>query len=56
MIKSFKERIAQCDVTHDELVKMRNDLAFGRNPNKQLKSDVIACLGMLRDILDEARQ
>lgn len=56
MAEDFIRRIRECDITHDELTRLRVDVVYGGILKKDTKLEINACLGVLRDILDEARE
>lgn len=56
MSDDFIRRIRECDITHDELTQLRVAIVYGGILKKDTKMEINACLGVLRDILDEARK
>lgn len=54
--EKFKKAIANSDVSHDDLTRLRAVVVYSRIPSKAERHEISQCLGVLRDILDEARK
>lgn len=55
-MSGFRERVAKCDISHDDLTRMRVAVVYGSILKKAEKLEINAMLGCLRDILDAARE
>lgn len=52
----LRKQIAGSDITHDDLTRLRTAVVYSRIPSKQDRIEISQCLGVLREILDEARK